>query len=328
MKKMIGLLLFILFFTAACGRGNDPLVVCVSGTGLAVARVNGIDIIADDVRLHLSQAELEVTQMHGIKLAVQNTDEFNRLVREEAVGMAVFQTILRDYARRLGVALNDEQQATVRQHIENLIFAVGQDAFYDILEQQGFRDEAHLAQLLSYSFLFENIQAHVITNPVEFARFERFMPEEIDMSTHLLGAKHILSVFDPEQTDEEIRAFTEEILARALAGEDFSTLVVQYGQDPGMFMFPQGYSFGPGDMDPAFEQATRELEIGGITGPVRTARGYHIIKRVEPNEEDWYALTQRPPRTPETRMMEAVLLGIQDEAENAVIEFLAALDDL
>ena len=39
--------------------------------------------------------------------------------------------------------------------------------------------------------------------------------------------------------------------------------------------------FAKGDMNPAFEKALLELEIGRLSGVVHTPFGYHIIRRTE-----------------------------------------------
>ena len=73
-------------------------------------------------------------------------------------------------------------------------------------------------------------------------------------------------------------ARAQEALARAEAGEDFSKLIDEYGEDPGQdsavgYVFPEGY------MVAAFSDAAFALEPGEISGIVQSSYGYHIIKR-------------------------------------------------
>ena len=150
------------------------------------------------------------------------------------------------------------------------------------------------------------------------------MPEE-----ELLAAKHILANFANFDSEEEAEEFANELLARVNAGEDFDMLVAEYGQDPGMHMNPQGYTFTEGAMVPQFEQGTRDLEIGEISGLVRSEFGFHIIMRVEPDETSIMRAPGAPEvRTLEDRMMEAIFLGIQAMVDDASIEFLPALEDI
>jgi len=139
----------------------------------------------------------------------------------------------------------------------------------------------------------------------------------------------------------------EELLARALAGEDFAALIQTYGEDPGMAHYTEGYTFVRGDMVSSFEEATIALEIGEISGLVWSDFGIHIIKRVapEPNnimqgsrapedvaEEDLLAamhiLISTPALSPEDRLFDAVFSAFEEKLQEANIEFLPTLDDV
>ncbi|MEE1013866.1 MAG: stalk domain-containing protein [Clostridia bacterium] len=83
-------------------------------------------------------------------------------------------------------------------------------------------------------------------------------------------AKHVL--VEDEDT-------AREVYEKAVAGEDFDSLIQQYGQDPGMAYYPEGYVFTVGEMVESFEAATYALEVDAISEPVASNFGYHVIKR-------------------------------------------------
>ena len=94
--------------------------------------------------------------------------------------------------------------------------------------------------------------------PEMAARFEAFLPESA----------------------EEAEARAMAILNRIQAGEDFEQLRLEYCDDGAP---AEGYTFPSGAMVPEFEEGTRALEIGEISGLVQSQFGFHIIQRIEPN---------------------------------------------
>jgi len=160
----------------------------------------------------------------------------------------------------------------------------------------------------------------IIDNPASFASFEHLMPE------------------DPAHT---ATARAQAILDRLHAGEDFDTLMATYGEDPGMWGNPEGYTFIATQMVPEFSAGTEALEIGEISGLVRSDFGYHIIMRVEPDpynvmhgveadEEDLlgakHILIDAREAPVNDRMRQAINEGFQDKLTGANFTFRSALD--
>lgn len=91
-----------------------------------------------------------------------------------------------------------------------------------------------------------------------------------------LKASHIL--VKDEKTATEIK---EKINNQ----EDFAELAKQYSEDTGSKEkggeLPE---FGPGQMDPKFEEGAYKLEVGQVSDPVQSSYGYHIIKLTEKKE--------------------------------------------
>lgn len=109
-------------------------------------------------------------------------------------------------------------------------------------------------------------------------------PEISDDEARTITVEHILwktyaldengeKVEFSDNTKNELYAKAEEALKRARAGEEFGSLVTEYSDDEN-----RTYSFGKGEMDPAFEEAAFNLGTDEISGIVETQYGYHIIK--------------------------------------------------
>jgi len=190
-----------------------------------------------------------------------------------------------------------------------------------LFEDYAERNNIEVEEVWGMHPAFIVIQA-IIDDAALFAEFEQYMDAPIN---------------DPTSQ-------AEALLERAQAGEDFDYLITQYGEDPGMASNPDGYTFVAGVMVSEFEEATLALEIGGISGLVRSQFGYHIIKRVEPNLDN----VMRPPGQEEAdddvvmaakhilvmaedmdeKMFDAVIYAFENKLENATIEFLPALDEI
>lgn len=95
-------------------------------------------------------------------------------------------------------------------------------------------------------------------------------------------ASHILIMLDQDADQTSVNDAREKLAAlrlRAEQGEDFAELAKANSQDPGSAANggDLGY-FGKGIMDPAFEQAVFSLQEDGLSEPVRSSFGFHLIK--------------------------------------------------
>jgi hypothetical protein len=99
------------------------------------------------------------------------------------------------------------------------------------------------------------------------------------------------------RTADQALATAVEIKQRLDAGEDFAALAAKYSEDPGSAAAGGSLGwFGRGMMVPEFETAAFALEPGQVSGPVKTAFGYHIIQVVAKDparESEPYSLQQR-----------------------------------
>lgn len=108
-------------------------------------------------------------------------------------------------------------------------------------------------------------------------------------------AKHIL-ILSEDRSDLDAKKLAESVLKKIKNGDDFDSLMTEYCEDPGVTSNPDGYTFTTGEMVEEFEKAAFALEVGEISGVVKSSYGYHIIKREPLAQIDYYnayAITER-----------------------------------
>jgi parvulin-like peptidyl-prolyl isomerase len=92
---------------------------------------------------------------------------------------------------------------------------------------------------------------------------------------------------DPTETDWELIKLEIEDIKRLLdEGEEFENLAMAYSEDGSAQNGGDLSWFGKGRMDKDFEAAAFALEIGEISGPVRSQFGWHLIKLVDKRTTD------------------------------------------
>ncbi len=95
------------------------------------------------------------------------------------------------------------------------------------------------------------------------------------------NADHILFQLAPDASDEDVAAAlarAEETIADLNGGADFATLAQERSEGPSG---PNGGALGwfePGRMVAEFGDAVQAMEDGGISAPVRTQFGWHVIR--------------------------------------------------
>jgi peptidyl-prolyl cis-trans isomerase SurA len=100
-------------------------------------------------------------------------------------------------------------------------------------------------------------------------------------------ARHILVKPSEILSEEQARELLVSLKSRAQAGEDFGDLAREFSEDIGSAQ--EGGELGwtvPGQLVPEFEAAMGNTPVDGISDPVRTQFGWHIVKVEGRRDED------------------------------------------
>ncbi len=201
-------------------------------------------------------------------------------------------------ARQLGVTLSEDDEAEIQANWDTTVTEQGgEEAFAATLEAEYCTPDI-LMEMLRTSYLAQSCFDELY-GP-DGAKLSDDEVADYTAEDGYMMAKHILlkttNDDETEMTDEEkaaVYAQMEEILAdlQSYDGDDFdayfSQVMQDVSQDPGSLAnFPDGYLFLDGEMVTEFEDATRALEIGELSGIVETSFGYHIIYRLPISYDD------------------------------------------
>ncbi|HTF03068.1 MAG TPA: peptidylprolyl isomerase, partial [Bacteroidia bacterium] len=137
----------------------------------------------------------------------------------------------------------------------------------------------------------------------------------------------------PAQDSINAKAKADEIYAKVLAGEDFATLARQFSNDKqSAVVGGEIPKFGLYEMPQTFERAAFSLAADGdVAAPVKTAWGWHIIKRIRKEPFPTYdqaksEIKQRVSRD-QRAMQGRVSLIARVKSENGFQEFPATVKE-
>jgi parvulin-like peptidyl-prolyl isomerase len=306
LKKLTALILIaVLVLSALAGckkaesNGGDTAYSTLKPETVMLT-VNGGDIVWSELfyLLHYIVSDIE-QQGESIKdwSEIYADDKtYQDYVLESAVEIILQNSSIEYGAQQLGVTLSEEDKNAVKADWEAQVSAVGsEEALLEELGKQ-YGSKELFEKYDSIAYL-----AEACFNEMYGQDGSKLSDQDVADYTAedgYLMAKHILlmtSNMDDEgntvpMTEKEKAAVydkAEEILnaLKNYDGDDFDAFfdaqMQEHSQDPGgLVSFPDGYLFQDGDMVKEFEEATKALEIGGLSGIVETSYGYHIVYRL------------------------------------------------
>lgn len=262
--SLLGVILIVALFTGGC-QPDEKSKRKVEKT-IVIAKVD--DHIISKVEYDKKSELLKNVYSKKFGENIWTQEIGNRpvkeIVQEELLENMIREVLIVSYAKQKGYTpKEDEKQKRYEQ-------------FQDVLKRSEEAQELYSKTELDKEFIMKQVEVQLYAKA-----FKLQIEKEVRSDTQaleqaykdeavLFSASHIL-VHD-EKTAKEIKE-------KIHSGESFSELAITYSQDPGSAL--NGGSLGglsKGDMLPAFEQAIFSMKVGEISEPIRTQRGFHIIK--------------------------------------------------
>ena len=240
----------------------------------------------------ISEMETTMNAYYGIPLDWSEEYGIAEYLMQDALSATLMYTLVPAKALELGLDLTQEQQDELDALLASSIESMGgEDAFLDSLRMVGLDQETYL-DINRAPHCYDRIVEGMFSNRPTVADVKEYIEEN-----DILKAKHILLMTVDSSTREpleesviaEKKATAEDILKQLQESDnlmaDFDALMIEYSEDGGLVTNPDGYTFTSGEMVTEFEEATRALEYGQISGIVESPFGYHIILRLDPDSD-------------------------------------------
>ena len=304
------------------------MIICVvavflaSINGLSVSRtvmtVGGNEITEAEYKYYFEMAKSEVAAEQGIA----TEDELKEFLKSGKVDGKSALDVIKERteadilrteiavlkANEEGLSISDEQRSSARAII-SASDADSKAQLKEIKKTTG-ADKYLIADIMEKAYLTDTYYSFVTsTKQEEFTPGESFVYDE--MTNSYACVKHVLIKNTPDADEngvvpeiegyaEEAKKKAEEVLAKAVAGENFENLIKEYGEDPGMEATPNGYVIdstgasvdGSGVMVSEFTKGTFAVMPGEVNAElVESSYGWHIIKRYDISTTNEYYAT-------------------------------------
>lgn len=276
--KIMTLLAMIMLAAAGCGKGTEEakeetkIVLTTGFTENEVFRIGKSSCMLPEIKVYLTNIQNQYESIYGAQIwdtKLEGTT-LEEKVKDTVIARVAQVKTMNLLAESYEVTLTESEEGLVKQAAA---------------EYYGSLTEAEINYMGVDMELIEKLyREYALAHKIYYSIIQDVNPEISDDEARTITVKLIFLknyALDSQQNripyTEETKAATlqkaKEILEKARAGEDFDTLISQYSEDEN-----STYSFGKGEMEPAFEEAAFNLSTDAISDVVETEYGYYIIK--------------------------------------------------
>lgn len=190
-----------------------------------------------------------------------------------------------DYAAERGVALSSDDEKNIKEQKSQYIeYYGGKEGFESVLAEEHMNEKLFV-ELLKAQALEEKLRSFEYDEFTGSIRSDDATVEAY-INDNFIHATQILIRNEENEDIIANKKLADEIHERAVNGEDFDSLILQYNEDSYMNGETVGYYFVEGQLIPAFEDAAQALELNEISDVIPSYLGWHIIKRL-PLDKDY-----------------------------------------
>lgn len=221
------------------------------------------------------------------------------VIRLQAMEKLAYFVITESMAKTNGIELTAEQRTEINDTIEKNLKAYAENLIKKDSSNEELTDEeieakyfynlgidrSMVERLIGITYLSDALVELMLTEGSSLYVSDEAYNDFAYYADHILIATMNLETGAALSNSEieEKTALAEEILARLQESDDMETLFANladfHSEDTGRAAYPTGYIFTEGTMVSEFENAVKELEVGELSGLVKSTYGYHIILR-------------------------------------------------
>lgn len=251
---------------------------------VTVATVNGIVITQDDFDMEMERVRNQFARK-GRPLSESQLENMKKGILETLIK----RELLYQESQKKGIKIEDKE-VNVQVDIVKKRFPNENEYKTALLKMN--ISETELKSQIQESLAIQQFVDNYLVQEVKVAVAEvkDFYKNNPDMfkQPEQVKASHILIKVDTQAdkpTKDQANKKIKEIQKKLEAGEDFSSLAVEFSEGPSKTNGGDLGYFNRGQMVKPFEDAAFELKPGEVSDIVETRFGYHLIKVVDKKPE-------------------------------------------
>lgn len=281
--RLLSLLLAMLFLVS-CG-GAQPIAPTEDELRV-VMQAAGYDVCYDEYRYFVRNLrdQMAATLEEDIWASADSAAPYLAELKTGADNMARYNAAVLSLCAEFGISIDETAiQEDVQAQVEALVDELGSmKAYREALAEYHMTDR--LFRYITGVSLCETELYNVMLDLDLLDNSDEGAQAFFD-SDDFIRTLHIYIGNDAGEDVAANRAEAQSILAELSMGADFNTMIGRHSEDFYMTT-TNGYYFGRGEMEVAYEEASFALAENEISGVVETRGGFYIIKRL-PKEADY-----------------------------------------
>ena len=210
----------------------------------------------------------------------------DEVLQEQITERLIVESLQLQTADRAGIRISDDE---LNQALASIAYQNQMDLgqFRIALANDGV-SWAQMREQVRREFAISRVQQGIMRRRIQITEQEvqNFLATELGETVtsdeYRLG--HILLDLTSNPTPDKIRdtkAQAESLLERLNAGEDFSSLAIEFSKDQNAL---SGGDMGwrkPAQLPSIFSDLVEDMRTGQMKGPIKSGRGFHLIKLLE-----------------------------------------------
>lgn len=189
------------------------------------------------------------------------------------------QRLMIQEAKRAGVSVTASEIVKQLLSIRNRFSSEG--AFQDWLSEMGLsaerlKEKLH-SELMVKRLIDAKVRSAIFVSPQEVSQ-ELAAHPELAKAGDRVRVSHILVRINDARTEQDARALSDDLHAQLSRGADFSDVARRFSEDSHR---EEGGAMGwvaPGELLPELDQIVGTMQVGGVSEPIRTTLGFHLMK--------------------------------------------------